>query len=212
MDDADPGNIILKLVLLFVLTMLNAFFAMSEIAIISLNDAKIDKLAEEGHKKARQVKKLTENSSNFLSTIQIGVTLAGFLTAATSAQSFATMLTDAIAGTAIANVVPLGIISGVSTVLITLVTSYFSLVLGELAPKKIAMQKPEKVSFAVVPILLVINKICMPFIKLLSVSTNGVVRLFGMDPNADEEPVTEEEIRMMVDVGQEKGVIEDVQT
>ena len=211
MDDADPGNIILKLVLLFVLTMLNAFFAMSEIAIISLNDAKIDKLAEEGHKKARQVKKLTENSSNFLSTIQIGVTLAGFLTSATAAQSFATMLTDAIAGTAIANVVPLGIISGVSTVLITLVTSYFSLVLGELAPKKIAMQKPEKVSFAVVPILLFINKICLPFVKLLSVSTNGVVRLFGMDPNADEEPVTEEEIRMMVDVGQEKGVIEDVQ-
>ena len=211
MDDADPGNIILKLVLLFVLTMLNAFFAMSEIAIISLNDTKIDKLAEEGHKKARQVKKLTENSSNFLSTIQIGVTLAGFLTSATAAQSFATMLTDAIAGTAIANVVPLGVISGVSTVLITLVTSYFSLVLGELAPKKIAMQKPEKVSFAVVPILLFINKICLPFVKLLSVSTNGVVRLCGMDPNADEEPVTEEEIRMMVDVGQEKGVIEDVQ-
>lgn len=211
MDDAGPGNIILKLVLLFVLTMVNAFFAMSEIAIISLNDAKIDKLAEEGNKKARQVKKLTENSSNFLSTIQIGVTLAGFLTSATAAQSFATMLTNALAGTAIANVVPLGIISGVSTVLITLITSYFSLVLGELAPKKIAMQKPEKVSFAVVPILLFINKICLPFVKLLSVSTNGVVRLCGMDPNADEEPVTEEEIRMMVDVGQEKGVIEDVQ-
>lgn len=108
MDDADPGNIILKLVLLFILTLLNAFFAMSEIAIISLNDAKIDKMAEEGHKRARQVKKLTANSSNFLSTIQIGVTLAGFLTSATAAQSFATMLTNALAGTAIANVIPLG--------------------------------------------------------------------------------------------------------
>ncbi len=209
--DADPGSIILKVVLLFILTLLNAFFAMSEIAIISLNDTKIDKLAEEGHKKARQVKKLTENSSSFLSTIQIGVTLAGFLTSATAAQSFATMLTDALAKTAVANVIPLGIISGISTVLITLITSYFSLVLGELAPKKIAMQKPEKVSFAVVPVLLFVSKVTKPFVKILSVSTNGVVRLFGLDPNADEEEVTEEEIRMMVDVGQEKGVIEDVQ-
>lgn len=209
--DADPGSIILKVVLLFILTLLNAFFAMSEIAIISLNDTKIDKLAEEGHKKAKQVKKLTENSSNFLSTIQIGVTLAGFLTSATAAQSFASMLTDALAKTAVANVIPLGIISGVSTVLITLVTSYFSLVLGELAPKKIAMQKPEKVSFAVVPVLLFVSKVTKPFVKILSVSTNAVVRLFGLDPNADEEEVTEEEIRMMVDVGQEKGVIEDVQ-
>lgn len=209
--DADPGSIILKVVLLFILTLLNAFFAMSEIAIISLNDTKIDKLAEEGHKKAKQVKKLTENSSNFLSTIQIGVTLAGFLTSATAAQSFASMLTDALAKTAVANVIPLGVISGVSTVLITLVTSYFSLVLGELAPKKIAMQKPEKVSFAVVPVLLFVSKVTKPFVKILSVSTNAVVRLFGLDPNADEEEVTEEEIRMMVDVGQEKGVIEDVQ-
>lgn len=209
--DADPGSIILKVVLLFILTLLNAFFAMSEIAIISLNDTKIDKLAEEGHKKAKQVKKLTENSSNFLSTIQIGVTLAGFLTSATAAQSFASMLTDALAKTAVANVVPLGLISGVSTVLITLITSYFSLVLGELAPKKIAMQKPEKVSFAVVPVLLFVSKVTKPFVKILSVSTNAVVRLFGLDPNADEEEVTEEEIRMMVDVGQEKGVIEDVQ-
>lgn len=209
--DADPGSIILKVVLLFILTLLNAFFAMSEIAIISLNDTKIDKLAEEGHKKAKQVKKLTENSSNFLSTIQIGVTLAGFLTSATAAQSFATLLTNALSSTAIANVVPLGIISGVSTVLITLITSYFSLVLGELAPKKIAMQKPEKVSFAVVPVLLFVSKVTKPFVKILSLSTNAVVRLFGLDPNADEEEVTEEEIRMMVDVGQEKGVIEDVQ-
>ena len=209
--DADPGSIILKVVLLFILTLLNAFFAMSEIAIISLNDTKIDKLAEEGHKKAKQVKKLTENSSNFLSTIQIGVTLAGFLTSATAAQSFATMLSDALAKTAVANVIPLGLISGVSTVLITLVTSYFSLVLGELAPKKIAMQKPEKVSFAVVPVLLFVSRVTKPFVKILSVSTNAVVRLFGLDPNADEEEVTEEEIRMMVDVGQEKGVIEDVQ-
>lgn len=211
MDDADPGNLLFKVILLFILTLLNAFFAMSEIAVISLNDAKIEKLAKEGHKRARQIQKLTENSANFLSTIQIGVTLAGFLTSATAAQSFATLLTNAIARTAVANVVPLGLINGVSTVLITLITSYFSLVLGELAPKEIAMQKPEKVSFAVVPVLLFVSKIAKPFVKILSLSTSAVVRLFGLDPNADTEQVTEEEIRMMVDVGQEKGVIEDVQ-
>lgn len=211
MDDAGPASIIFKLLLLLILILVNAFFAMSEIAIITLNDNKIDKMAEEGNKKAKQVLKLTSNSSNFLSTIQIGVTLAGFLTSATAAQNFAVMLTDALSKTAVVNVIPLGAISAISTILITLVMSYFSLVLGELAPKKIAMQKPEKVSFAVVPILLGFSKIAKPFVKLLSASTNGVVRLFGVDPYADEEAVTEEEIRMMVDVGQEKGVIEDAQ-
>ena len=211
MDDAGPGSIILKLFLLLVLILINAFFAMSEIAIISLNDAKIEKMAEEGNKEAKKVLKLTENSSNFLSTIQIGVTLAGFLTSATAAQNFAVMLTEKLASTAVANVIPVGAISVISTVLITLIMSYFSLVLGELAPKKFAMQKSEKISFAVAPILVGFAKIAKPFVKLLSASTNGVVRLFGMDPNADEEVVTEEEIRMMVDVGQEKGVIEDSQ-
>lgn len=209
--DSDPAGIILKIVLLFLLILLNAFFAMSEIAIISLNDSKIEKMAEDGDKKAKQVLKLTENSSNFLSTIQIGVTLAGFLTSATASQSFAVMLADKLASTSIVNVIPIGVINAVSTVLITVIMSYFSLVLGELAPKKIAMQKPEKVSFTVVPVLLFVNKLTKPFVKLLSASTNTVVRIFGIDPNADEEVVTEEEIRMMVDVGQEKGVIENVQ-
>ncbi|MEG0546898.1 MAG: hemolysin family protein [Oscillospiraceae bacterium] len=211
MDDADPATVILQIFFLLVLILINAFFAMSEIAIISLNDNKIDKMAEEGDKKAKQILRLTKNSSNFLSTIQIGVTLAGFLTSATAAQSFAVMLTNAISKTSIVTVIPLGVISAVSTVLITLVMSYFSLVLGELVPKKIAMQKYEKISFAVVPILSFVNKIMLPFVKVLSFSTNAVVRIFGIDPNADEEIVTEEEIRMMVDVGQEKGVIEDVQ-
>ncbi len=209
MDDL-PG-IMLKLVLLLVLILVNAFFAMSEIAIISLNDNKIDKMAEEGHKKAKQVAKLTENSSRFLSTIQIGVTLAGFLTSASASQTFAVMLTDALSKTAVVNVVSPGVISGASIVVITLIMSYFSLVLGELVPKKIGMQIPEKISFKVVGILLFISKIFSPIVKVLSLSTNAIVRLFGFNPHADEETVTEEEIRMMVDVGGEKGVIEDVQ-
>ncbi len=211
MDDADPGSTILKLVLLFLLIMVNALFAMSEIAIISLNDTKLQKQAESGNKKAAQILKLISNSSGFLSTIQIGVTLAGFLTSALAAQSFAVTLANAIGRTPIADVIPMAVINGVSTVLITLIMGYFNLVLGELVPKKIAMQKPEQVSFKVVSILMVVHTVAKPFVKLLSLSTNAVVRLLGMDPNAAEETVTEEEIRMMVDAGQEKGVIEHAQ-
>ncbi len=207
----DPGSIIIKIVTLFALIFVNAFFSMSEMAIVTLNDNKIDKMASEGNKKAKQIQKLTENTSSFLSTIQIGVTLAGFLTSATAAQSFAEMLSDAIAKTSIVNVIPVGVISGFSTVVITLVMSYFSLVLGELVPKKIAMNKPEKMAFMAAPILVFVAKITRPVVKFLALSTNGVLRLIGIDPHADEEVVTEEEIRMMVDVGGEKGVIEDVQ-
>lgn len=209
--DTDPGSIIIKIVTLFALIFVNAFFSMSEMAIVTLNDNKIDKMAEQGNKKAKQIKKLTENTSSFLSTIQIGVTLAGFLTSATAAQSFAEMLTNAIAKTSVVNVIPVGIISGFSTVVITLIMSYFSLVLGELVPKKVAMSKPEKMAFMAAPILVFVAKITKPVVKFLALSTNGVLRLMGIDPHADEEVVTEEEIRMMVDVGGEKGVIEDTQ-
>lgn len=209
--DTDPGSIILKIVTLFALIFVNAFFSMSEMAIVTLNDNKIDKMAEQGNKKAKQIKKLTENTSSFLSTIQIGVTLAGFLTSATAAQSFAEMLAGAIGKTPVVDVIPIGIISGFSTVVITLIMSYFSLVLGELVPKKIAMSKPEKMAFMAAPILVFVAKITRPVVKFLALSTNGVLRLMGIDPHADEEVVTEEEIRMMVDVGGEKGVIEDTQ-
>lgn len=206
----DPISIILKVLLLFALILVNAFFAMSEIAIISLNDTKIERMAEEGHKKAKQVVKLTENSSRFLSTIQIGVTLAGFLTSASASQNFADLLTGALMKIeALANYE--SVINVASVILITIITSYFSLVLGELVPKKIGMQIPEKVAFKVVGILTFVASATKPFVKVLAFSTNAVVRLLGFDPNADEEQVTEEEIRMMVDVGGEKGVIEDSQ-
>ena len=211
MDDPGAANIILKLALLLLLILINAFFAMSEIAVISLNDTKIARLAEEGNKKAKQIVKLTKNSSNFLSTIQIGVTLAGFLTSASAASSFADPLVAKLMTTSLANHVSAGVMNAVCVVVITIITSYFSLVLGELAPKRIAMQIPEKISFAVVPVLLFTAAVTKPAVKILSHSTNGVVRLFGFDPNADEEQVTEEEIRMMVDVGEEKGVIEETQ-
>ena len=204
------GSLLLQILLLLALIFLNAFFAASEIAIISLNDAKLHKMAEEGHKKAQQVLKLTADSSNFLATIQIGVTLAGFLTSATAAQSLAEPLARWFVGLIPALQPFLGTVQGVSVVVVTLIMSYFSLVLGELVPKRIAMQKAESLSFKVIGILRVVAAVTKPFVKLLSFSTNVVVRLFGMDPHADEENVTEEEIRMMVDV-EEKGVIEGVQ-
>ena len=213
MEDPDPANVIFRLLLLLVLILLNAFFAMSEIAIISLNDAKMKKMAEDGDKRAAKVLKLTENPSNFLSTIQLGVTLAGFLTSASAAESFADPLTAVIAEwlSIPTDSSLFGVIGGVSMVIITIVISYFSLVLGELAPKRIAMQKCEAISFKVVGVLLFVRAFTRPFIKVLSVSTNLVVRMLGFDPNADEEVVTEEEIRILVNAGEEKGVIEESQ-
>ena len=210
-DPAPDGNLLLEILLLIVLILCNAFFAASEIAIISLNDAKIRKMAEDGHKKAKQVLKLTADSSNFLATIQIGVTLAGFLTSATAAQSLAGPLAGWFVGLVPALEPHIAIIQNVSVVVVTILMSYFSLVFGELVPKRIAMQKAETLSFAFIGVLRGVAIITRPFVKFLSLSTNLVVRLFGIDPHADEENVTEEEIRMMVDVGEEKGVIEGVQ-
>lgn len=227
MSDPDPGSIltllantaggmsptaaslIFKTLLMVFLIFVNAFFACSEIAVISLNDKKIDKLASEGHKKAKLIQKLTKNSSNFLSTIQIGVTLAGFFTSASASQTYAPLIADAV--TKSHPSVSYGLISGISSAVITIIMSYLSLVFGELVPKKLAMAKPEKLSYAFAPVLYAVSVAAKPFVKLLSASTNGVVRLMGVDPNADEEPVTEEEILMMVDVGEEKGVIENSQ-
>lgn len=215
MDDPGPDtavtSLVLKIVLLLVLILVNAFFAMSEIAIISLNDAKLEKQAQEGNKKAKKLLKLTSNPSKFLSTIQIGVTLAGFLSSASASQSFVDMLSDGLEKISILTNIPSSVIDGFSLVVITLITSYFSLVLGELVPKRVAMYNPEKISFRIAGVLTFVATVTKPFVKVLSLSMNGILRLLGIDPNAEPEEVTEEEIRMMVDVGGEKGVIEDTQ-
>ena len=171
---------------------------------ITLNDNKIQKMAEEGHKKAQKILKLTKNSSRFLSTIQIGVTLSGFLTSASASQSFAKKLAD------VMTFLPFSpsVVEGVATVIITIILSYFSLVLGELVPKKIAMQKSEALAFRFIGVLNATATIFKPFVSFLTVSTNFVLRLLRIDPNASEETVTEEEILMMVDVGEQKGVIQ----
>ena len=210
MEDPLPGSIILKLVLLLLLILINAFFAMSEIAIISLNDARLRRDAEEGNKKAAKILRLVESPSAFLSTIQIGVTFAGFLTSASAANYFSVPLAGAIARL-FGQPEPQEWLLSVSLVLVTVIISFFSLVLGELAPKRIAMQRSEKISYAVVGILLFVKGFFLPFIKILSLCTNGVVRLLGFDPAASDNNVTEEEIRMLVDAGEETGVIEESQ-
>lgn len=207
----DEGPGVIQIVLLFVLILVNAFFAMSEIAILSLNELKVRKMAEAGNKKAAKILELSEDPSHFLSTIQIGVTLAGFLTSASAASSFSEPLAAQFLKWFPALTKAEDMVSGAAMVLVTIIISYFSLVLGELAPKRIGMQSSEKISFAVVGPLLMIKKVMKPFIKVLSASTNGVVRLLGFDPKAGEGEVTKEEIRMLVDEGEEKGVIDEDQ-
>ncbi len=195
--------------ILIVLIIVNAFFAASEIALISLNDNKIKILAEGGDKKAKMLNNLLSEPSSFLATIQIGITLAGFLASAFAAESFAGQLASLLYEWG----VPISeeLLGTISVIVITLVLSYFTLVLGELVPKRLALQKAEAISsFAATPLTL-LSKISSPFVKLLTLSTNFIVRLFGVDPNADEENVTEEEIRMMVDVGKERGTIQETE-
>lgn len=205
-------SLTLKIAVLIILVLINAFFAMSEMAVVSLNDTKIKKMASNGHKKAKKIVKLTSDSAGFLSTIQIGVTLAGFLTSASASQNFARKLYNLLAERfSVSTSMGESAIYVASVVIITLITSYFSLVFGELVPKKIAMHKSEPIAFAVVGFLLVFKKIMAPVVFILTKSTNLITRLFRINPGAFEEQVTEEEILMLVDVGEEKGVIEESQ-
>ena len=200
------GPIAGQILLQFVFIAINAIFAATEIALISLNENKLRREADAGDKRAAQMLKIAETPTTFLSTIQIGVTLSGFLTSASAAQTFSGKLAGWFVG--LVPSVPFGIAEPVATVIVTLILSYFSLVLGELVPKKIAMQRAEEISFKVAGILNGVAFVFSPFIRFLSASTNLVIRILGFDPNASEENVTEEEILMMVDVGEEKGVIE----
>ena len=196
---------ITQVIVLAILILVNAFFAATEIAFISINDAKIEKQAKEGNKKAKQIRKMLKEPSKFLATIQIGITLAGFLSSAFAADAFADDLAPALE-----NLIPLGITvwRNISIVLITIILSYFSLVFGELVPKRLAMRNSEKIAFGTIGVVRTIAIITAPFVKLLTASTNGISKLFGIT-GTDEETVTEEEIRMMVDVGEEKGSIEE---
>ena len=193
-----------SIVILVILIGINAFFASSEIAFISLNDAKIEKQAKDGDKKAKSIQNMLKDPSKFLATIQIGVTLAGFLSSAFAADTFAEVLSPKLY-----NLMPFiqeQTWRAISIILITLILSYFTLVFGELVPKRLAMKYTEKIAFSSVGIIKAISVVASPFVKLLTLSTNAVSKIFKITEN-EEEVVTEEEIRMMIDVGEEKGVI-----
>lgn len=195
-----------QIFILIILILLNAFFAASEIAFISLNDAKVAKQAKNGDKRAKQILKMLENPSKFLATIQIGITLAGFLSSAFASDAFASKLAPILN-----NLIPqisISVWQSVSIIIITMILSFFTLVFGELVPKRLAMKSYEKIAFATIGIIRSIYIVTVPFVKLLTASTNLVSKLFGVSEK-DEEVVTEEEIKMMVDEGEEKGAIEE---
>ena len=195
-----------QLVILVILILINAFFAASEIAFISLNDAKIEKQAKEGNKKAKQIEGMLKSPSKFLATIQIGITLAGFLSSAFASDAFAEMLAPALY-----NLMPffsLTVWNNISIIVITIILSFFTLVFGELVPKRLAMKYYEKISFGTIGIIRAIFILTSPFVKFLTFVTNGISKLFGV-AESEEEQVTEEEIKMMVDQGEESGNIKE---
>lgn len=196
---------IFQLTVLLVLILLNAYFAATEIAFISLNDAKIEKQAKEGNKKARQIEKMLKNPSKFLATIQIGITLAGFLSSAFASDTFANMLAPKL--NSLFPFISVDIFKGISIIIITIILSFFTLVFGELVPKRIAMKYYEKIAYYSIGTIRAISILTAPFVKILTASTNVISKLFGISEN-DEEIVTEEEIKMLIDEGEEKGTIE----
>lgn len=200
------SEIIKQLLLQLVLILLNAFFAATEIAVISLNEKKVQAQADGGDKRAKKMLKIIKEPTQFLSTIQIGITLAGFLGSAFAADNFAEKLSGGLIrlfGTS----AHAGAIRTVSVILITLILSYFTLILGELVPKRIAMRHKEKLAGAVCGVITLLSKLLKPIIWLLTVSTNGVLRLLRIDPNEKEESVSEEDIVIMLDAGGDEGTI-----
>ena len=204
MDTPIGGLLLIQVVLIAV----NAFFAAAEIAVVSLSETKLRHQAENGDKKAAKLLKMVLEPSGFLSTIQIAITLAGFLGSAFAADNFSDPLVDLIVNKWGFTAIPTGTLNTLCVVFITLILSYFTLVFGELVPKRVAMKKPDTVARAVCGVISGVAVVVKPVVWLLTKSVNGLLRLFGIDPAADEENVTEDEIRMMVDMGEEKGAIE----
>ena len=198
-----------QLLLQLILILINAFFAATEIAVISLNEKKVKARAEDGDKKAGKMLKMIEDPTQFLSTIQVGITLAGFLGSAFAADNFAERLTGFIVKTFSVSASQVDLIETVSVVVITLILSYFTLVLGELVPKRVAQQHKEKLAEIVCGLISGLSTVLKPIIWFLTVSTNGVLRLFGVNPHAKEEPVSEEDVMLMLDAGADEGSLDE---
>jgi len=198
----------LMILLQVVLIALNAFFACAEIAVISMNDAKLSRMAAEGDKRAIRLARLTSEPARFLATIQVAITLSGFLGSAFAAENFSGVLVTWVVSLGITSI-SVEVLDSIAVILITVILSFFTLVFGELVPKQVAMRKAESLALGMSGTISTIATLFKPLVSLLTASTNGVLRLLGIDPNAKDDEVSEEEIRMMVDVGSEKGTIDD---
>ena len=189
-----------------VLIGLNAIFASAEIAVLSINEAKLERMANEGNVKAKRLFKLIREPAKFLATIQVAITLSGFLGSAFAADNFSEPLVDWVLSLGVN--LPVATLDAIAVVVITLILSYFTLIFGELVPKRLAMKKSESIAMGISGIISGIAVVFRPIVWFLSVSTNLVLRLLGIDPDEAEDEVSEEEIRMMVDMGSEKGAID----
>ena len=203
------SDIFKQLLLQLVLILLNAFFAATEISVISLNEKKVKARAEDGDKKAVKMLEMIEQPTRFLSTIQIGITLAGFLGSAFAADNFAERLSAFLVKTFSIAASNISMVNTVSVIVVTLILSFFTLVLGELVPKRVAMRHKEKLADAVCGTISGLAFVLKPIIWLLTISTNGVIRLFGIDPHAKEDPVSEEDIVLMLDAGADEGSLDE---
>jgi putative hemolysin len=203
MDNGDPflWPLLLQVLLIFI----NAVFACAEIALISLNENKLEKLSSSGDKKAKRLLALTREPAKFLATIQVGITLAGFMGSAFAADNFSGVVTRALIAAGVT--ISPKTLDHISVVAITLILSFFTLVLGELVPKRVAMKKADALAFAMSSFIFFISKAFAPVVWLLSKSTNGLLRLLGINPDAEDSGVTEEEIRLMIDMGNAHGII-----
>lgn len=203
-----PGNepMLWPLILQVLLILTNAVFACAEIAVISMNDNRLSKLAASGDKRAIKLIKLTDQPAHFLATIQVGITLAGFLGSAFAADNFSGKLTQLFLD--MGSNISVSTLDTISLILLTLILSYFTLVFGELVPKRIAMRKAEMLALAMSGFIFVVSKLFAPIVWILTASTNALLKLLGIDPHASDNVITEEEIRMLVDAGSEKGAID----
>lgn len=200
------NSIVYLLFIQIILIALNAVFASAELAVLSVNESKINRLAEQGNKKAKRLKRLIKEPAKFLSTIQIAITLSGFLGSAFAADGFSDPLVDWL--TALGVTLSRNTLDTLAVIFITLVLSYFTLIFGELVPKRIAMKKAEMLALKVSGIVSGISILFKPIVWLLSVSTNAVLKMLGIDPDEAEESICEEDIRMMVETGGESGAID----
>ena len=192
-----------EILIITLLIFLNNILAMSETALLSARKARLQHMSNEGNHRARTALKLTNNPNQFLSVIQIGITLIDVLTGAVAGATLANYLANAVEK--IPFFAPYSHTIGLLVVVVTI--TYFSLILGELVPKRLAMQNPEKIASAVAGPMEFISKIFSPIIRIISASTEIVLRIIGIHPSK-EPPVTEEELHVLIDQGTEAGIFE----